>query len=279
MKKAITLFSTLAIASVTLVGCSSSTGTDVADDCTPLHEFSTVKDGTLTVGVTDMPPQVSTTGDKGMSGIDAELIELFAAAECLPVTIASGNSGTMIPAVEQGRSDVALGGWNRTAARDEIVGLSDPLYIDPLAIISADGIDTIKALEGQVVGTVDGYNYVPSLQAVFGDNLRLYPTPLDLASDLSAGRIVAAIDGAIAASLSYDLSKFEVAIAKKDDRVPPTVEAAQGALVFNKKNTEILDAFNAFLVTVRDDGSFAKILESFDVPVDVLEVGEPRLLS
>lgn len=61
--------------------------------------------------------------------------------------------------------------------------------------------------------------------------------------------------------------------------MPATVNAAQGALVFNIENTEILAAFNEFLVGVRESGEFAAILEAHNVPSDVLEVGEPRLLS
>ncbi|MEV0971287.1 substrate-binding periplasmic protein [Microtetraspora glauca] len=278
IKRFAALLSTITVASVALVGCSSEGDTTVAADCKPAHTFSTVSKGTLTVGVTDMPPQVTTTGEGGMGGIDADIIRLFAKAECTTITVQTGNSAAVIPGVQQGRSDVALGGWNRTKERSTIVSLSDPLYIDPLAIISAAGTDTIKTLEGKTVGTVDGYNYVPSLKAVFGDKLKLYPTPVNMAQDLDAGRIDAAVDGAIAAAVTYNMDKFKVAVAQGDDRVPATQEAAQGALVFNLGNAELTKAFNEFLAGIRKDGTLAGILKNHNVPAEVLETGDPRLI-
>lgn len=269
--------STAALA-LTVSACSDESGSSTAENCTWDGDYETIEEGKLAVGVSDMPPQSNTTGPEGMGGIDAELIRLFAEQECLDIDVVTGASSAMIPGVEQGRTDVALGGWNRTEDRAEIVSLSAPLYIDPLAIVSEDAIDEIAELEGKVIGTVDGFHYVESLREVFGSDLKLYPSPENMAQDLSAGRIDAAIDGAIAATVTYDLNEFTNVIARPDERIPATIEPAQGSLVFNIDNEDLTSAFNEFVAEVKESGEYEEILIESGIDPSVLETGEPRFL-
>jgi polar amino acid transport system substrate-binding protein len=98
-------------------------------------------------------------------------------------------------AVIAGKADLAVGSWNRTVKRTEVLGISAPIYLDPMGILSKDGIDTIEGMVGKKVGTVAGYLWVEEMQALFGDNLSVYPDAVALAQDLAAGRIDVAADG------------------------------------------------------------------------------------
>ncbi len=49
-----------------------------------------------------------------------------------------------------------------------MLGLSAPLYLDVMGIISKPGYATVGELEGKRVGTVQGYLWVNDLKKVLG---------------------------------------------------------------------------------------------------------------
>ncbi|MGB3482583.1 MAG: transporter substrate-binding domain-containing protein [Mycobacterium sp.] len=267
----------LAVAGM-LSACTSAGGSQAPSaDCVPAHEnLDLISAGTLTIGVSDMPPQSSTTGPDGYSGLDADIINGFAATECLSVTPISGASSAMVPGVEQHRWDTALGGWYRTEKRNEVVTMADPMYLDSLAIIAAEP-ETITSLEGKRVGTVDGYLYVPDLKSVYGDNLTLYPSVLELAQDLKAGRIDAAIDGAVSAPTTYG-DAFVISVPDADPRVSATSVPGQCSLPFAKSNTTLLAAFNDYIAAIKLDGTLAELLTEYGIDPKLADTGAPRLL-
>jgi polar amino acid transport system substrate-binding protein len=247
-------------------------------DCTPRHQFSTVTEGTLTVGVFDLPPYSTTTGPDGIGGVDAEILREIAKAECLTITAQAGNTPSLIPGVQQGRFDLAIGDWYRTEARAKIVNLSDPLYLDDMGIISATGVTTVAEMEGKKVGTVDGYLWVQDLQKVLGDNLALYPSSVDMNQDFKAGRIEIGVDSYGSALQTFKGTETKIEVAKPDDRVAASKEAAQATFPMAKDNADMLNAFNEIIAELHANGTIAKILEAHGLPASAEKTGPPRLI-
>lgn len=247
-------------------------------DCTPRHQFDTITEGTLTVGVFDLPPYSTTTGPDGMGGVDAEIVREIAKRECLTITAQAGNTPSLIPGVQQGRLDLAIGDWYRTEARAKIVNLSDPLYLDEMGIISATGVTTVAEMEGKKVGTVDGYLWVSDLQKVLGENLALYPSSVDMNQDFKAGRIEIGVDSYGSALQTFRGTETKVEVAKPDDRVAASKEAAQATFPMTKDNTAMLTAFNENIAELHADGTIARILEAHGLPASAAETGPPRLI-
>ncbi|WP_448612847.1 ABC transporter substrate-binding protein [Modestobacter sp. URMC 112] len=263
-----------------LAACGGDGGTTAANaDCTPEHEFETVTEGTLTVGLVDLPPYAMTTGEDGMSGVDADIVKEFAERECLTVTPQPGDAAALIPSVQQGRMDLAIADWYRTAAREEVVNLSDPLYLDDMGILSEDGISEISELEGRKVGTVDGYLWVQDLQEVLGDDLVLYPSSVNLNQDLASGRVQVGVDSYGSALQTQKDTGLKVEVAKPDPRVAASEEPAQAGIPVSPDNEELLEALNAVLADLHESGRIAEILESYGLPASAADVGEPRLIS
>jgi polar amino acid transport system substrate-binding protein len=253
-------------------------GSSAAAGCTPEHTFDTVSKGTLTVGVYDLPPYAMTTGDDGMSGVDADIVREFAKRECLKLTAQPGNTAALIPSVQQGRSDLALGDWYRTAERAKVVNLSDPLYVDQMGIISKQGVSAISDLEGKTVGTVDGYLWVADLQALLGDKLRLYPSAVNMNQDLAAGRIDIGVDSYGSALQTQKDTGMKVEVAQSDPRVAASQEPAQAGFPMSKNNQEMLDAMNQVIADLHKNGRIAEILQSYGLPSSAAETGDPRLI-
>ncbi|MCC2032642.1 substrate-binding periplasmic protein [Microbacterium allomyrinae] len=273
----LTAAAALAVATVVLSGCAGSTTSSVAADCEPAHEFTTVEEGKLTVAITEAAPFSSYANQKA-SGIDADIIEAIAEAECLDVAYTPMSYASAVPAVQNGRADLAIGGFYRSQSRAEIVALSDPLYLDQMAVISEDGSATISDLEGQKVGTVDGYIWVSDFQTIYGSDLTLYPSITEMKADLEAGRIQAGVEGFAVSSLLMGGSDFDVEVLGADDRVGSTTSPAQAGFPIAQDATDLLAAVNADVAALREDGTLAEMLEANGIDPTAAETGDPRLL-
>lgn len=249
----------------------------VAEDCKPKHEFSTVKEGVLTVALTNTPPYSFEESGK-LAGIDSEILTEFAAQECLTVEYTPYTYATAVPAVEQGRVDVAIGGFYRTEARGQVVRLSEPVYLDELTVISKDGSSSVDDLLGKKLGTVEGYLWVDALKNLPNTETRTYPDSLNLAQDVKAGRIDIGLDGYGAAALSTEGTEYKIEVLQKDDRVPATVEPSQTSLLMNPGNDEFGNALDETITEMRENGRLVEILENNGLPASAAEVGKARLI-
>jgi polar amino acid transport system substrate-binding protein len=268
----------IACAALLLSACGGADAPQAQGDCTPKHQFSTITEGTLTVGAFDLPPYSMTTGPDGISGVDADILREIAKRECLTITSQAGNTPSLIPGVQQGRFDLAIGDWYRTEPRSKIVNLSDPLYLDEMGIISASGVTTVAEMEGKKVGTVDGYLWVSDLQKVLGDNLALYPSSVDMNQDFNAGRIEIGVDSYGSALHTFKGTATKVEVSQPDDRVAASKEAAQATFPMAKDNQDMLNAFNEIIAELHADGTIVRILEQNGLPASAAQTGTPRLI-
>jgi polar amino acid transport system substrate-binding protein len=245
------------------------------EECTPAQSVETVEDGILTVAIAENPP-VAITSDGRFEGLEPTLIREFAEANCLALQVDSMSFAATIPAVESGRADMAAGGYYRTAERAKVVDLTAPIWLDQMGIIAESAIETVSDLEGSKVGTVDGYLWVPELQAVLGSDLTIYPSSVEMKADLEAGRIEAAVDS-VALAQQYD--GYVAVPAEPDERVQSTVQPAQVGWPYAKGNTSLGTALDEAIAGWHSDGTIADALEANDLPAELGETGEPRLIQ
>lgn len=278
MKTPIRVLGLAAASLLTLSACGGGGGASSVDaSCEPTIEVDTVKEGELSVALTNTPPY-SMEENGEMAGIDSDILTEFAAEACLELTYAPYTYATAVPATEQGRVDVAVGGFYRTEARGEVVRLSTPVYLDELTVMSTDGSATVDDLEGKRIGTVEGYLWVDDLKALPNVETRVYPDSLSLANELKAGRLDAGLDGYGAAMISSEGTEFELEVLQSDERVSSTNEPSQTAILINPKNEALGEALDAFIEELRENGELVKILEDNGLPASAAEVGDARLI-
>ncbi|MGO2751105.1 MAG: substrate-binding periplasmic protein [Pseudoclavibacter sp.] len=270
----LTLLAVCGLAGASLAGCAS-TGTaasTVAEDCEAAHaDLSTFTPGTLTVGVPENLPYTATDG-AGATGLEIDLIEKIAAAECLnvayvPITYANG-----IPMIsEQRKTDLITGGWYVTEARAEQVGFTSPIWYDTMGIISADGASTITELESiGDVGSVAGFSWESDVNSVLGGSLKTYPGTVEAKQDLVSGRVQATLDGYAVATVAYADTDFKVEPVEADDRVAITVEKPIIAFPIDPDNAALSDAISEVIDGYREDGTLAGLLEDYQLPAELL---------
>ena len=279
-RSVVALGASAALLTFSLAACGgSSEANTVAKDCVPQSEVKTAQKGILTVSAPEFPPFSSVSNGKA-SGIDADIVKEFAAKNCLQVKMESTAYAGTIPAVQSNRADVAIGCYYRTAQRAEIVDMSNPIYTDEMASISADNVVTVGAMESLKVGTVDGYLWVPDMKKVMGSNLTIYPSAVEMQADLKAGRIQVGLDGFGSAAHMYkDDAKFKVAAVTADPRVVASTEPAQIGFPHTKGNTSLTDALNASIKGMQEDGTIVKLLVANGLPESAANVGAPRLIK
>lgn len=266
------LFMTIALAA--------GTGTAIAQDCTPKHKFPTIESGALTISVPVYAPFSTLEADGTIGGVDGEILKEFAKRECLKINAIPTDPAASVQYVVTGKSDITMGDWMRTPSRDKVLGLSAPLYIDPMGIVTKDGANTIDQLVGRKIGTVQGYNWNTELGKILGDDLKVYPNSVALSRDLEAGRIDGGTDGYANMVFSQSqggLRGLKVTIAKPDERVAFTAQPGQAGFPYTKGNSEFGAALDATITALHEDGSIVSFLGKYNIDKAAADVGEPRL--
>lgn len=253
----------------------------MAEDCTTT--VTTIEPGKLTVAAYDYPPFTIVAADGTISGIDPSIVEAVAKDNCLEIVALVMDPAATTQSVIAGKADVAIGSWNRTAKRSDVLGISAPTYLDPMGILSKDGIDTIEGLVGKKVGTVTGYLWVEQMQSLLGDNLTLYPNAVALAQDLAAGRIDAAADGynyaAYAQKTAGAYEGIEIKLAQPDERISASVKAPQAGVLYTKGNDTLGAAIDATIGRLVSEGAMTKAITDAGYDPRVAETGEPWLVQ
>lgn len=254
-----------------------------ADDCKPAHQFKTVEAGKVTVAIYEYPPFTTASSDgKTIGGVDSDIVKRFAAANCLAIAPVVVDPAATVQYVVSGKADVATGDWYRTAERAKVMGLSYPTYLDQMGIYSKTGISKVEDLIGKKVGTVSGFLWVAELQKLLGSNLVLYPNPVALAQDLTAGRIEAAVDAyatGVYAQKRGGYPGIQIKVAEPDQRVQASIQAAQANIIYSKSNPEFGAALDDTIQQLHKNGGMAEILKSHELDPSGAEVGEPRLVK
>ena len=151
-------------------------------DCTPVDDgLTTFTEGTLTVGVPENPPYTQTSGSSA-SGLEIDVVEKLAAAECLKLAYVPITYGNGIPMIsEQKKTDIITGGWYVTQARAEKVGFTTPTYFDSMAIVSKEGLTTVEGLEDVgAVASGAGFSWEADMTQVLGGDLKTYPGTIEM---------------------------------------------------------------------------------------------------
>lgn len=272
-------------------GPGASPSPSVPADCKPAHTFTTLKPGVLTVSTYAVPPFAIVTGREishdgvpvtqggTLEGVDGDIINEIAAKECLVVEVNSTVAAGVLPTVRGGGADVGVGDWYRTKERAQTIDFTHPVYVDPVAFISRDGISEVSQLQGRKVGTVHGYQYVADLRNLLGENLVLYNSPLTMFRELKEGSIDVAVDSVgIGTEFTRD-TDLKVAAVEPSDKLSASVEPGQSAFVVQQGRTELLAALDAGIKEMHANGRIAEILTKNGLDPAMAETGEPRLMG
>jgi polar amino acid transport system substrate-binding protein len=261
------------------VGLTAACGSDepkstVSADCEPAHDnVETLKEGVLTIGVANFPPIAEAKGPDDYEGVDIDIIEGFAASECLELKGMPGSATVMVQGVQQEKWDTAPGGWYRSKEREKEVSMGYPMYIDQMVIAAGEEFTSFEELKGKKVGVVEGYTFTKDLKSLLGEDLSTYAETALALQDFESGRLDAVIDVAtVSASFPDDVT---VTVAEPDERIPASLEPAQGSMPFHKEADSLREAFDDYIQGLHESGELKEILEKWGLDPALADVGEP----
>ena len=112
-------------------------GNGWAQDCKPAARVTTVTPGVLTVTTGPLPPFDVIDGTGNYSGIDADILRIFAAKMCLTLKPVVVDPAAMIQYVVSGRADMSALNWWRSAARAKVLNIGSPMFLERMALYSS----------------------------------------------------------------------------------------------------------------------------------------------
>lgn len=263
------------LAAVALLGaaCGGDTDSETPTDDAPAEDgaeaagdFDLVADGTLTV-CSDVPYEPFEFEDpeapSGFSGFDIDITSAVAddLGLELAVVISPFDAITNGTAMARGDCDLAASAITITEDREDNLDFTEPYYdsLQSLAVPADSDVTSLEDFDGLRLGVqtdTTGEIYARE-NAPDGTEIIDFPNPGDLFAGLAAG----SIDGI--------LQDFPVNIerANTDDTVQVVDEydtgEQYGLAVEDGRDDGLLEAIDAALVAMRDDGRYEEIFDSY----------------
>jgi ABC-type amino acid transport substrate-binding protein len=250
------------------------TGTTSGTPAIP--EFSTIKDGVLTVGsCLDYPPFESVkNGDQ--IGFDVDMSEEIASRLDLTVEWVKADFDTIFTAVAGNQFDMVAAASTITPERQQVVNFSDPYYnsLQSLTVNTAQTPDitsTDQLGQGDVVGAQKGTTgkdwAVQNLEPQ-GVQVKTFTSSTDSFRDLEAGNIVGVInDKPASVGIIADLPDLAV--------VQDIDTNEHYGFAFSPSNPELRDAVNAVLAQMIADGTYQEIFNKYFPPDSIPDEFKP----
>ncbi|MEI5527763.1 transporter substrate-binding domain-containing protein [Streptomyces brasiliscabiei] len=236
--------------------------------------LGTLTPGVLKVAVQPYAPYTSVQGDK-IVGLDGDILDKVAAKLGLTVEPQVTDFAGMLAGVQSRRVDITIGGVAWTADRQKQGLFTDPPYYSPpaMAVRSGKTYKTVDDLKGLDLGTVEGYVWVKSIQAVPDAKLHAYPDANGVFDDLGAGRVdVGFLDPLIIIAAQKERPDLKISTQYLTPPSAAEVKAKPAYAYFQpyqtgfylpKKATKLEKAISAEIDAMYTNGEMAELVEKY----------------
>ena len=222
-------------------------------------EVTTVTEGILTMGTNAaFPPYEFYDGDD-IVGIDAEIAALLAEKLGLTLEIMDMDFSTIITSVQTGGVDIGLAGMTVTEERLENVNFTDSYATGVQVIIVKEDSDiaSVDDLEGKLIGVQEGTTGHTYCSDDYGEeNVLAYTNGATAVQNL--------VQGAVDCVVIDKQPAISFVEANEGLKILDTEYVIEDyAAAVSKENTALLDALNAALKELKEDGSIQAILDKY----------------
>lgn len=218
----------------------------------------TLTKGTLKIGMEGTYPPFTYKDDKGvLTGFDVDIARAVAAKMGLRAEFVLTEWSGILAGLQANKYDVIVNQVGITPERQKTIGFSRPYaYSSPQIIVRKAGSfapKTLADLKGKRVGVGLGSNFEKQLRAVSGINVVTYPGAPEYLADLAAGRLDAAYNDRLL--VGYLIQQRGLPV--RGAGVIGDAEAV--GIAMKKNNTALKAAVDRALLSLRADGTYAKI--------------------
>ncbi|WP_319578452.1 ABC transporter substrate-binding protein [uncultured Methanospirillum sp.] len=239
------------------------TGCVFAEESSGAFQKDLKENGKLVVGLCAQYPPFESVNDKtgAIEGFDADLARALGKEIGLNVTIVDAQWQALLGGLEKGDYDVLVTAMSKQEASAGNVGMSDPYYnLSEIILVRSDD-DSIKSpadLTGKVVGVQSSTGAEQQVDKLTGlKEVKRYDYNNDAFIDLTNKRIDAVVVGyAYAATEAKNKEGLKVINT-------PVGEPSELVMITAKKSDSLLNELNKALDTIKQDGTYQKIVDKW----------------
>ncbi|MEW2394947.1 transporter substrate-binding domain-containing protein [Streptomyces sp. NPDC046862] len=258
----------------TLAACGSDGDDAPANVSAKTASLGTLEPGVIKVAVQPYAPYTSVKDDK-IVGLDGDILAYVAKKLDLRIKPQVTDFAGMLAGVQSRRVDITIGGVAWSADRQKQGLFTDPPYYSPpaMAVRSGKTYKTVDDLKGLQLGTVEGYVWVKSIQAVPGAKLHAYPDANGVFDDLGAGRVdVGFLDPLIIIAAQKERPDLKIST---EYLTPPTAaevkakpayqyfQPYQTGFYLPRKATKLEKAISEQIDAMYKNGEMAKLVKKY----------------
>lgn len=222
-------------------------------------DYKTVNSGKLTISTSpDFPPFEYTDDSGNVIGIEPEIMTLICEKIGLELQIDAMDFDSALMAAQQGKSDAVVSGVTVREDRKALFDFTDSYTTITQAIVSKEGSGiTMDNLGDYMIGVQSGTTGQEFVEDDFGtDHVVAYDTYSIVFQALLNGQIDCIVmDDAVAKAYLAENPGLEM--------TTTTYEPEEYAFGFSKGNTELVDAVNAALGELMNDGTVQGIIDKY----------------
>ncbi|MFC8198504.1 substrate-binding periplasmic protein [Streptomyces sp. NPDC057298] len=257
-----------------VAGCGSDGDDEPKNVSARTAALGTLTPGVIKVAVQPYAPYTSVQGDR-IVGLDGDILAYAAKRLGLEVKPQVTDFAGMLAGVQSRRVDITIGGVAWSADRQKQGLFTDPPYYSPpaMAVRSGKTYRTVGDLEGLQLGTVEGYVWVKSIQAVPGAELHAYPDANGVFDDLGAGRVdVGFLDPLIIIAAQKERPDLKIDTQYMTPPSAAQVKAKPAYAYFQpyqtgfylpKKATKLEKAISAQIDAMYENGEMEKLVKKY----------------
>jgi polar amino acid transport system substrate-binding protein len=223
------------------------------------EDLGLISEGTLTVG-TDTPfPPFEIGQPPDISGYDIEVMNAIAEELDLTAEYTDTSFDTIFRDVAAGQFDTAAAASTITPGRQKTINFTDPYYEAQQALLVPEGSDiaSVDDLSGVIVGAQDGTTgEAYANDETDASEVRGFPEGPDATAALIGGQVEAVIiDQPVALDAVEKQGGVEIVEEIQTDELY--------GFAVSKENTALLDAMNAALQQLKDNGTIEELYDEY----------------
>lgn len=198
-------------------------------------------------------------------GIDMDILKAIAEDQGFTYDLQYIGWDASIAACQAGQADGMIAGASITDERKSSGWIFSDGYYDAtqgMAVAKDSDIDSFEDLNGKKVAVKNGTmsnEYAESIKDKYGFEVVTFPTSPDMYQAVLGGQVVACFDDTPILKYNIKTGELDMKFVEGTENEP----AQYGFAIFDAKNQELIDLFNAGLKNIRENGKYDEIIKAY----------------
>ena len=203
--------------------------------------------------------------DGNIVGIDMDILKAIAEDQGFTYDLQYIGWDASIAACQAGQADGMIAGASITDERKKSGWIFSDGYYDAtqgMAVAKDSDIKGFEDLNGKKVAVKNGTmsnTYAESIKDKYGFEVVTFTTSPDMYQAVMGGQVVACFDDTPILKYNIKTGELQMKFVEGTENEP----AQYGFAIFDSKNQELIDLFNAGLKNIRENGKYDEIIKTY----------------